>query len=358
MVCAPAGSDLATAAEALGHKVRDLRLSKFVHSPSAWSYLQEYCRALKSLVTVLREEQASVVHGFASFTVKVVVPASVITGVPAVIGVHEITTPRSIGRLRSHAQRLLAAPRVVCFVAVSAYVADSLISCGYPPDRVRVVHNGIVRSTPRIPSTHARATLGLPSDDILFLVVARLSWWKGAHVAVDAFARYSRRVSAPARLAIVGGAAEPGDEEYGDSLRAQVDSLGLGDLVLFFGPRSDVECFYDASDVVLVPSVQPDPFPTVVLEAGLAGRAAIVTAVGGAPEAVVDGVTGIVAEPTADDFASAMERSVEAAWYLGAGKAALVHVERSFDLGTFAAEMRALWSDAANGREPEAPVRD
>ena len=357
VVCAPAGSELATAVTEQGHAVRDLRLSKYVNHPSARSYLREYFRALRTLVAVLRKEQPSVVHGFAAFTAKVVIPASAITRVPAVIGVHEITTSSSIGRLRSHAQRLLAAPFAASFVAVSSYVADSLISSGYPPDRIHVVHNGITRSTPRVPSAEARAALGLPSGGILFLVVARLSWWKGVHVAVDAFARYSGSESPPAQLVVVGGPAEPGDEKYENSLRARALSLGVSNLVHFFGPRGDVELFYDACDVVLVPSVRPDPFPTVVLEAGLAGRAAIVTAIGGAPEAVVDGVTGIVAEPSAHEFASAMERSVDAAWYVGAGKAALHHVETSFDLATFAAAIQAHWRDTAGRHEREGSVR-
>lgn len=357
VVCAPAGSDLATAATAIGHPVRHLRLPKLVDCASPWSYAGEYLRALKSLVAVLRSERASVVHGFAMFTVKIVVPASVLTGVPAVIGVHEITTPRSIGWLKSRTQRLLAARRASSFVAVSSYVAESLISSGYPADRVHVVHNGIARATPRLPSSEARAALGLGGEGILFLVVARLSWWKGVHVAIDAFARYVGRHSPPARLVVVGGPAERGDEGYRDSLHAQVRSLGLEQLVRFFGPRNDVELFYDACDVVLVPSVRPDPFPTVVLESGLAGRAAIVTAIGGAPEAVMDGVTGIVAEPTADEFASAMARSVEGAWHIGAGRAALNHVEHSFELTPFAAAIRAEWRAAARRSQGDARVR-
>lgn len=357
VVCAPAGSELATAVAAIGHPVRHLRLPKLVHSGSTWSYAGEYLRALKSLVSVLRAERASVVHGFASFTVKIVIPASAITGVPAVIGVHEITTPASIGRLRSGAQRLLAARRATSFIAVSKYVADSLISSGYPARRVHVVHNGIVRSVPRVPSGEARADLGLAPEAIVFLVVARLSRWKGVHVAIDAFARYSGGDSPPARLLVVGGPAEPGDEAYRDSLHAQVLSLGLEHLVQLFGPRSDVERFYDACDVVLVPSIEPDPFPTVVLEAGLAGRATVVTAMGGAREAVVDGVTGLVAEPTPEGFATAMARSVESAWHVAAGKAALAHVESSFDLPSFAAAIRDQWRAAADGRTAEAPIR-
>src|SRR3989344_970161 len=65
---------------------------------------------------------------------------------------------------------------------------------------------------------------------------------------------------------------------------------------------------YAAADVVIVPSVYLDPFPTVVLEAGASGRPVVVTNMGGAKEAVVEGETGYVADPCSSDFA---ERVIE-----------------------------------------------
>lgn len=344
VVCAPAGSELSRAVEAMGHRVRDLYLPKLVNSPSVISYGVSYLRALVRLVAALRSERASVVHGFAAFTIKVVVPASILTGVPIVVGVHEVTAKSSIGRVHSWAQRLPAG-RVSLFLAVSRYIADSLVASGYPASRVRVVHNGIARSLPRLARTRARAQLGLPQDCLLLLVVARLSHWKGVHVALEAFARLVTTETAPAELVIVGGPAEPRDERYRDALVAQAAKLTIADRVRFTGPRRDVEYFYDACDVVLVPSIEPDPFPTVVLEAGLAGRPVVATSLGGAREAVVPGVTGLVVDPNPDAFVSALAQVTDPAWRARAGAAARFHVERNFTVAGFAADCCTAWCD-------------
>ena len=60
---------------------------------------------------------------------------------------------------------------------------------------------------------------------------------------------------------------------------------------------------FDIADLVLVPSIYPDPFPTVVLEAMQSGTPTIVTCFGGASEAVTDNVTGLVINPfNTDNF--------------------------------------------------------
>jgi glycosyltransferase involved in cell wall biosynthesis len=120
-----------------------------------------------------------------------------------------------------------------------------------------------------------------------------------------------------------------------------------------YGYRSDIELFYDAADVVLVPSIEPEPLGMVVLEAGLAGRPVIVTDLGGPPETVLDGITGLVAAPTADRFASAMTRSTDATWRDEAGRAAVHHIEQQFSRALFASQMFAEWSTTAqDGRRP------
>jgi glycosyltransferase involved in cell wall biosynthesis len=64
------------------------------------------------------------------------------------------------------------------------------------------------------------------------------------------------------------------------------------------GHREDVMAILDASDVVVAPS-RIDAFPTVLLEAMAAGVPTVATAVGGIPEIVVDGETGLLVSPTA-----------------------------------------------------------
>jgi glycosyltransferase involved in cell wall biosynthesis len=63
-------------------------------------------------------------------------------------------------------------------------------------------------------------------------------------------------------------------------------------------PNAEVLALYAAADVVVVPSVIPDSLSRVILEAMSAGRAVVGTRVGGTPELVVDGVTGLLVQPS------------------------------------------------------------
>jgi glycosyltransferase involved in cell wall biosynthesis len=63
--------------------------------------------------------------------------------------------------------------------------------------------------------------------------------------------------------------------------------------------------------VGVVPSIWPDPFPTVALEAMAAGAAVVVSRIGGLPEAVTDGESGLLVAPgDADELAGALERLI------------------------------------------------
>ena len=98
-------------------------------------------------------------------------------------------------------------------------------------------------------------------------------------------------------------------------------------------PREKMPEVYANTDVVIVPSVYLDPFPTVVLEAGASARPVVVTNLGGAKEAVTDDVTGLVADPHSPLFA---ERIVELlsnpARAREMGECARAHITRNFSL--------------------------
>ena len=356
VVCAPEMSALAGEVEAIGHRVWDFSLPKLAEVGSAVGYASCLTRALGRLSALVRAEPVGVLHAFVANTVKAVAPVAAVTGIPALVSVHEMTDAAAIGGLRSRLQRWPATATMARITAVSQAVADRLLAAGYPADRVVVVHNGIARRAPRTPAAVARRQLGLPADGLMLGVVGRLTRWKGQHVALQAFARFvQHHPDLPAHLALVGGPFEAADVAYEQQLRAQAEQPPLAGRVHLLGHRFDTELVYDALDVVLVPSVEADPFPTVVLEAGLAGRPVVATALGGSAEAVVDGWTGLVADPTPDAFAGALEQMVDPAWRGRAGAAAAVHVQQHFSRRRFAADLHRLWGElgvpAASGAQ-------
>lgn len=126
--------------------------------------------------------------------------------------------------------------------------------------------------------------------------VGRLSDWKGQDVFVSA-ALISHQTRPSARYRIVGGAV-PGDDGAARELSRRLQVVDpTGSFITWDGPLADPRSAMRAAWVVVVPSLRPDPFPNVVLEAMSEGRMIVGSATGGIPEMVTDGITGVLCPP-------------------------------------------------------------
>lgn len=171
---------------------------------------------------------------------------------------------------------------------------------GDRPKRVITVHNG-VSSSPRPGAGRAvRAELGLEDRHLVISMISGLRHPKAHHVALDAVAELRHRFP-DLRLVIVGD---------GD-LRGELEQAAapLGEHVRFTGYRNDAMAVLDASDVLIQPSLW-EALPTTVLEAMSAGVPVVATDVGGTPEIIEGGTSGILiaAPPRAADLTRALTR--------------------------------------------------
>jgi glycosyltransferase involved in cell wall biosynthesis len=180
--------------------------------------------------------------------------------------------------------RLLAMTSQGTVVAVSEAVASWI---GPLPDRGPVVlYNGVDLDD---------QPTGLP-DRPAALFVGRINAWKGQELFVQAAAIAHEDVPT-ARFRLVGGTV-PGDETHERSLNQAIIRAGEpGDWLSWDGEVADTRAAMKDAWVVVVPSLQPDPLPNVVLEAMAQGRAVIGSRLGGIPEMVDDGVTGVLVDP-------------------------------------------------------------
>lgn len=134
------------------------------------------------------------------------------------------------------------------------------------------------------------------------LYVGRLDERKGVHVLIEAMAQ----LPAEATLDVYGR----GEERYAQTLRAQVDRLGIGDRVSFgVSERADLRRLYAAADVFVFPVTWEEPFGLVPIEAMACGTPVVATGTGGSGEFLVDGGNALLVPP--DDpraIADAVER--------------------------------------------------
>jgi glycosyltransferase involved in cell wall biosynthesis len=126
--------------------------------------------------------------------------------------------------------------------------------------------------------------------------LARLHEQKGHSYLLDAVAQLRREIPDVKALVV-------GDGELRPSLEQRTQALRLSDSVIFTGTRRDVPEILALLDVFVLPSLW-EGLPIALLEAMAAGLPVVATRVGGVPEVVVDGETGLLVPPRDPDALS------------------------------------------------------
>jgi glycosyltransferase involved in cell wall biosynthesis len=174
--------------------------------------------------------------------------------------------------------------------------------------RCEVVWNGVEAPAPVDVRQQERQALGYDNQDLVFCFVGRLNAWKGQLLAVEAFEHLHAQRPGRHRLLIV-GSAFAGQEHFEAELEARLAASPCRDAIRRLPFRDDIDSVWQVSDVVLVPSLEPEPFGRVAIEAMAHGRPVVAAAHGGLVEIVDDERTGLLFKPRdAEALAAAMER--------------------------------------------------
>lgn len=178
------------------------------------------------------------------------------------------------------------------FICISGAIAEELRSCGVPEERLRVVHSAV---DPEPHRGHAarraevRRELGIAGDQPVVCCVAAMEPLKGADVLLRAWKDL-------AGTGFSGKLIMAGEGSSLAELRKYAAETGLSGSVLFTGFREDVPRLMAGSDILVLPTLS-EGLGTVLLDGLLAGCALVASAVGGVPEVVIDGTTGILVPP-------------------------------------------------------------
>jgi glycosyltransferase involved in cell wall biosynthesis len=251
----------------------------------------QVARELSRLVRFLRAERPAIVHAFLFWAYVIGAFAARAARVPVVIA-----SRRSLGCFKEGVlhhlwlERLATRITDVIVANSEAVKADVVRQERVAAARVRVIHNGVDPGPP-VPSIERGLGehLGIPSDSSAVGVVARLIDYKGHRYFLQACCAVRQRHPRAVFLLV-------GDGPEAAPLVARVRELGLDAVVRFLGTRMDVARILTVLDVVVLPSLE-EGFPNVVLEAMAAGKPVVASRVGGVPEAVVHGETGLLVPP-------------------------------------------------------------
>jgi glycosyltransferase involved in cell wall biosynthesis len=211
-----------------------------------------------------------------------------LAGVPVVIA-HEHNREFNGRALHAVIDRELIARCAGAMIVVSGEARRSMIEVErVPPDRLVLLPNG-VQALPRGDGRALRADLGIDSDDPVVGTVCIIRPEKALDVLVRAAALLARGFPS-LRVLIAGTGPDRGRVE------AVTEQLGLSDRVHFTGARTDVPDVLAAMDVAVICS-DYEGSPRSILEFMDAGKPIVATKVGGIPEAIEDGVHGVLVPP-------------------------------------------------------------
>jgi L-malate glycosyltransferase len=172
-------------------------------------------------------------------------------------------------------------------IAVSRAIRAVVERGGVPPERLRLVYEGVPDRAPAPGGREALGALGVPAGVPVVGNVAALTGHKDQATLVEAMALLRPRFP-DARLVIAG------EGELRRALEALARERGVADRVVFAGFRKDLDCLLPAFSVFCLSS-RLEGLGTSLLDAMAFGLPVVATRAGGIPEAVEDGVTGRVA---------------------------------------------------------------
>jgi glycosyltransferase involved in cell wall biosynthesis len=282
--------------------------------------------ALTALVARLRPD---LVYAWLEQATLVAAPAALAARVPLAVARRNISGPyadwpRPIVAAIARAER-----RAAIVTANSHAVADASLRRGVARERIRLVFNGHAAAPP-LPAPGG--------DEIALGYVARFREEKGHRRLLDALARIRAQGAWRADLA--------GDGPLVQSLAAEARRRGLADRVRFLGPVADTRAFWAQRDVAALLS-DHEGSPNALIEAAMAGRPLVATAVGGVPDVVGPDAGFVLGVDDVDGTAEALSRLVDdRALRERMGAAAHDHASARFSMERFVAGHRGAIAEA------------
>jgi len=218
---------------------------------------------------------------------------------------------------------------------------------GYPAERITSVPTGI--DTARFfpgDKVLARAALGLDPARRYMGIVATLRSWKGHLYLLDAFSRIRKPEWT---LLIIG------DGPMRDNISRRITELGIEDAVVLTGQQEKPEDWFRCLDLFCLPSYANEGVPQAVLQAMLTGLPIVSTPIGAIPEAISDGVNGVLVAPkNVEALAAAIDGLMgDIALAVAYGRAARESALARFSREGMVAGMEQVFIASANGGEKD-----
>jgi len=233
-------------------------------------------------------------------------------------------------------------------IAISNYVKDNILRV-YPEKSslIKVIHRGAdinlfnQENIGKSRIIQMSEMFQLPDDKKIIMMPARPSGWKGHEILIRAFSRINNENL----ICVMPGSDDRG--KYVLNLRNIAKKYNVLGKIVFLPFLDDLPAAYMLADVVVVPSLKPEPFGRVLIEAQAMGRPVVAFDHGGASESVIHEKTGLLVEPkNVKELGVAIEKLVT----ISANKrnkmalASRKHIVNNFSLDKMTSETLKLYN--------------
>jgi glycosyltransferase involved in cell wall biosynthesis len=245
-----------------------------------------------------------------------------------------------------------AVPLADLYLVLNSQARD-LYSRWIPRTKLEIVPNGLLLAAPE-PGLRSseREAASAPSVG----VVGRLIEWKGQETLVRAFPRVRSRFPA-AHLYVIGD--DPsGSGDYPARLQGLVAHLGLSDAVTFTGWLDDPAPMLARMDAAVCPSLAPEPFGLVMLEAMALGVPVVASRHGGPVDIIEEGRDGLLFRPgDVEDLAEKIVSLLEdPALSRRLAEAAMTKVRTQYTMEALVSQIQRAYDRLLLGRRPRRPA--
>jgi glycosyltransferase involved in cell wall biosynthesis len=181
-------------------------------------------------------------------------------------------------------------------ITVADWVRQNVLNLGIDEEKVETINDGrnLEEFISPFDRESTRKSLGLHATDLSVGIVGIIIPWKGHKVFIDA-AKIVGEKHPDCKMLII-GKSPAHYKEYENELKELVEKQNIKN-VFFTGHRNEIQNVMRVLDIVVNASVEPDPYPNVVIEGMASGKAVIASQLGGPLEMIDNHKTGILIEP-------------------------------------------------------------
>ena len=304
--------------------------------------IAELRRQLAELARHHRRKPFDIIHGWAARDWELAALLGQWVRRPTVGTLHDHPQARFISSKRRFLMRWSARCGLEKVVCVSEAVRLACLAASYPKNKLQVVHNGL----PDFPAVRAARSPAVFRLGFLGAFSER----KGLQLLFDIVSKLSNLTARPWELHLAGEAQEDVGRNLVEQIRERFSRVAWWPRVHWHGWIKEPRRFLGTLDLLVVPSREFDPFPTVLLEAAQMGVPVLAANVGGVAEIVAEGETGLLFDPgDAPSAADRLARLMAQSEMLDQmSERAIRKAHQEFGVGKMVAEYRKVYSTLSN----------